>query len=397
MGKDSMKKLLILNGSHSDVPLIKAGKKLGYYVITSGNRPDLLGHKYADEYVNCDFSKPELVYETFKDFGLDAVCACSNDFGAISVAYLAEKLGLPGHDTYENALILHHKDKFKVFSKKNQIHTPIAEGFSTIDDAKNFEVNCTYPMIVKPIDLTGGKGVTRVENKDEYNKAVNYAFSMSPSKRIVVEPFIEGTHHSFSTFLVNKKVVAYYSDNEYELFNPFLVSTSAGPATDVDKVKDILISDAEKIADLLDLVDGVFHYQYILSTSGEPYILEITRRNSGDQYCVPVEHSTGIPWAEWIVRAECGMSCESFPVGSKQRIWGGRHCLQADKEGIIKEICISDEIKDNIYASFMWGGVGTSINNKLVDKVGILFLEYKSQEEMIDKTNRIKELVKVKI
>ena len=44
------KKLLILNGSHSDIPLIQAGKALGYYVITTGNNPDLIGHQYSDEY-----------------------------------------------------------------------------------------------------------------------------------------------------------------------------------------------------------------------------------------------------------------------------------------------------------------------------------------------------------
>ena len=45
------KRLLILNGSHSEIPLIQEAKKLGYYVITSGNAPELIGHTYADEYV----------------------------------------------------------------------------------------------------------------------------------------------------------------------------------------------------------------------------------------------------------------------------------------------------------------------------------------------------------
>lgn len=391
-----MKKLLILNGSHSEIPLILAGKKLGYYVITGGNRPDLIGHKYSDEYVNCDFSDPELVYNTFKDKGLDAVCSCANDFGAITAAYLSDKLGLPGHDTYENALLIHHKDKFKAFAAKKNVPTPAAKSFDDIEAAVSSKTIWQYPIMVKPVDLTGGKGVTKVDNEDEYEKAIEKAFKMSRKKTIVAEEFVEGSQHSFSTFLVNKKVIAFYSDNEYSDFNRFLVSTSGGPATDVDFVKDILISEAEKIASALNLHDGVFHYQYIMSKDKKPHILEITRRCSGDMYPVPVQHATGIPWAEWIVRAECGMDCGDLASGQyTQKIFGGRHCIMGEKEGTVKSVLIADELRNNIYEQFMWGGEGSLIADHTVDKIGILFLEFSSEQEMLDKCKRIRYLVKI--
>ena len=390
----TMKKLLVLNGSHSDIPLIKAGKKLGYYVITSGNRPDLIGHKYADEYIGCDFFFFFEMYQTFRDKGIDAICSCSNDFGAITAAYMCEKLGLGGHDDYETALTIHHKDRFKEFAAKHGLHTPRAVSFSDLDKALEYEPE-SYPAMVKPIDLTGGKGITKVYDREGYIEAVKTAFTRSPSKRIVTEPFIEGTQHSFSTFLVDGRVAAYFSDNEYSYKNKYLVSTSAGPATNVDKARDILISDAEKTASLLGLCNGVFHYQYIMSQSGEPYILEITRRCSGDIYPEPVEHATGIPWAEWIVRAECGMPCDDFPKNAVQSKFCGRHCIMGDKNGVVKEIYISDEIKDNIYSEFSWFKKGIRINDYMVDKVGILFLEYKSEAEMLDKVSRINDLIKI--
>ena len=58
-----MKRLLILNGSFSEITLIQAAKKLGYYVITSGNNPQLIGHKYADEYIPADYSDKEAVLQ----------------------------------------------------------------------------------------------------------------------------------------------------------------------------------------------------------------------------------------------------------------------------------------------------------------------------------------------
>lgn len=391
-----MKKLLILNGSHSEIPLIQAGKKLGYYVITSGNRPDLIGHKYSDEYVDCDFSDPKMVLNIFKDKGLDAVCSCANDFGAITSAYLSEKLGLPGHDSLESALIIHHKDKFKSFAAKNNVPTPAARSFTDMNAAMNDKTLWKYPIIVKPVDLTGGKGVTKVDDQSGYENAVKNALDMSRQKTIVIEEFIEGTQHSFSTFLINRKVTAFYSDNEYSDYNPFLVSTSGGPATNIDLVKDVLISEAEKIATVLNLHDGVFHYQYIMSRDKKPYILEITRRCSGDMYPVPVQHATGIPWAEWIVRAECGMNLSKYAARqSEQKIYGGRHCIMGDREGIVKSVLISDELRENIYDQFMWGGEGSVITNRLTDKIGILFFEFSSEQEMLDKCGRIRSLVKI--
>lgn len=388
-----MPKILILNGSHSDIPLIKAAKKIGYHVITSGNRPDLIGHRYADEYIPGDFSDMEKMCLVAENNKVDAICSCSNDFGAISASYVAEKLGLPGHDPYETTLVLHHKDRFKQFARKHDIPTPLAESYTECSKALEMIEAIKYPVMVKPIDLTGGKGVTKVESRGEYEEAVKKAFNMSPAGHIVVEPFIKGTHHSFSTFLVDKKVAAYYSDNEYSFASPFLVSTSAGPANSVEKVSDELIAVSEKIARILDLRNGVFHIQYILSEDERPYILEITRRCSGDLYSLPVEHSTGIPWAEWIVRTECGMSCDDFPKGAKQKIMGGRHCIIGNRNGELKGIYISPEIEGNIYGDLIWWENTRRIDNYLVDKVGIVLLEYNDREDMLHKTENIMDYI----
>lgn len=388
-----MKKILILNGSHSDIQLIQEAKKLGYYVYTTGNRPDLIGHKYADEYVFGDFSDPELIYNLFKDKGLDAVCSCANDFGAITAAYLAERLGLPGHDSYETTLTLHHKDRFKKLVAELDIHTPKASWFETPEQA--LSQTPVFPVIVKPIDLTGGKGISRADNPEEYETAIRTAFERSKQKRIVVEPFISGTQHSFSTFIVNKKVASFFSDNELSYLNPYLVSTSGGPARDIEKYQHILIEDAEKLAELLNLRDGILHCQYLLSEDGMPHILEYTRRCSGDWYSEPVQHATGIPWAEWIVRSECGLPCGDFPKGRKQTKFCGRHCIMGDHNGKVKDLYISDELRPHIYDSIEWWQPGYELTNYLADKIGILFLEYDSEEQMNDILSRITDLVKI--
>ena len=85
------KKLLILNGSHSEIPLIKSAKSLGFYVITTGNYPKLIGHQYSDEYWFADYSDKGAVLDIAKKLNVDAVCSCANDFGIITASYVSKR------------------------------------------------------------------------------------------------------------------------------------------------------------------------------------------------------------------------------------------------------------------------------------------------------------------
>ena len=110
-----MEKVLILNGSLSEIPLIEKAKQLGYYVVTSGNDPTLIGHSYSDEYIAADYSDKEAILDLVRSNDIDRIVSCANDFGVITSCYVAEKMDWPGHDTYENALTLHQKDRLKEF------------------------------------------------------------------------------------------------------------------------------------------------------------------------------------------------------------------------------------------------------------------------------------------
>lgn len=389
------KRLLILNGSHSDIPLIQSAKRLGFYVITSGNNPRLIGHCYSDEQRFADFSDPDAVLDVAKQLRVDAVCSCANDFGIISASYICEKLHLPGHDAYETTRILHQKDLFKKFALDHDIPTPFAESFNRQEDAVAALGKRRFPLIVKPVDLSGGKGVSVVCAPEDGEAAVRLSFTSSRAKRIVMEDYVSGTQHSFSTFIVNGRVVFYFSDNEYSYLNPFLVSTSAAPAVNVGDVAGELIRVTEKMASLLSLKDGIFHIQYIYQNR-QAHILEITRRCSGDLYPYPVDRATGLDWAGWIVKAEAGQDCSDFP-GVEQKGYCGRHCIMAPRNGTIRQIVIDPRIEANIYDRLIWSGRGDRINNYLEDKTGIVMLKYNSMDEMLEKSAQLHQLIHIEI
>ena len=311
-----MKKILIPNGRFHDVPLILEAKKLNLYVICSGNDSNNIGYKFCDEYSPADFSDPEAMLKIAVDKKIDYICSNCHDLGYLSSCYVAEKLNLPGHESYEVAKSLLQKDLYKILVDELQLHSPIGKSFSDINSALDFcRQSENFPLIVKPPDLGGGQGITKIDSIEKAESAIKLAFDNSRKKTIVIEKFVEGTAHSFNAFIVNQRVVNWYSDNEYEFFDiPNKISTSASPADKIELVKDILIEDTNKIAAKLNLPDGLVHSQYILDSKNRPWILEVTRRMSGDWYAEPESRATGIDWVKYIVRAQIGMDCSDFPA-----------------------------------------------------------------------------------
>ena len=379
--KIEMKRVLILNISHNELRMINALKELGYYVIGTGGVPGLIGEKHVDEYIKADYSDKELMLLLAIDKKVDAVCACCNDFGVLSAAWVAEKLGLPGHDSYENAMILHHKDLFKKFARKNGIQTPLAVYFDNIPEAKMWLGKAIYPIIIKPVDLTGGKGVHRADNFSEAVKAIEDAFVLSRAKHIVIEPFIEGTQHAICTFLRNQKVIAVGSNNEYSFENPYKVEIDTYPADNIYVVQSFLVSQIEKMAQILHLNDGIFHMQYRMKDD-QPWIIEPMRRILGNLYGIPCEGLNNLNWDMWQAKAYCGDDLSEFPKNVSQSGYWAYRTVMCRRNGMVKGIHVDESIRKYIFDEFMTWKKGDIIENHLSESLGFYFMKFDSKEEM---------------
>lgn len=386
----------MLTATEQDMPFILAAKKLGYYVITTNNRPDYSGHRWGDEYVYADFSDYDRMIELCKQLNIDAISWATSDACALVACYIGEKLGLKGHDTFENGQIIHLKDKFKEFATKYDIKTPRSYYFENSDDAKNHASNEMFPLIVKPVDLAGGKGVSVAYSMEDYIRAVDFAFEKSFKKRIVVEPFIEGTLHSLNTFIVDQKVRAYCTANDYSYKNKYMTNSGISPADNWQKAIKVLIPETEKIAKSLGLVDGQLHMQYIMR-NGEPFIIEMMRRNIGNFWSSMINDAAGVNWAEWCIRAEAGLDCHSIPYNKEPQGFYGYHMIQADKNGILKNIEIDPEFQKYVYQTIMWENQGHEITDFMYEKLGNILFHFDTEIEKEKYMPHINELVKVTV
>ena len=425
------KKLLILGGGHAEIPLIKAAKELGWYVISTGNNRDGLGHPYADRTVFADFSDKEAMLELARAEGVQAVCSGCNDFALLSTVYVCEKLGLPGHDSYATSLEIHHKDKYRALAERLGIPTPRAK---VVRNAQEFEeavagtrsaeiesaeiesagiesagiksAGLAFPIIVKPVDLTGGKGIHRATNLEEARAAYADAANRTREDHVVVEEFVQGTNHGFSAMLVKGKVAFAFADNEQYYINKYMVSGANTPGTSGARTLEMLRDYSERIARELHLVDGILHIQFIERADGTPFIIEICRRPPGDLYIKFVKYATGVDYPKFIVMAETGEDISAMEDSPTRGYWL-RHCIMADREtgertgtgdtckGIVRDVVFDPEIQGNIVEKFLWHKPGEIVADKLIYKAGIVFFRFESLAEMEDKTSRMTGLARL--
>lgn len=166
------KKILLLGGDNLLLPVIKAAHELGCYVITVDYLPDNVAHKYSDEYQYASTTDKEAVLEIAKKCHIDGILTFT-DSGVVTAGYVAHELGLPSPGPYESIQILQNKGRFRQFLAEHGFNVPKAKSYTDIDMALDEKEIWKYPVIVKPVDSAGSKGVTKVESPELLKEAIS--------------------------------------------------------------------------------------------------------------------------------------------------------------------------------------------------------------------------------
>jgi len=370
-----MKRMLILGGSHRDIPLIKASQELGYFVITLGDRDYYLGHNYANKAIKINFNDLDAVKKVIKDENIDYLIPGSGEESYLNTVKLSHELNIGNFDSLETAKLVHNKWKFKKFCLENSIAVP--KGF--LYNAKNNLDNLAFPVVVKPTNLSGGRGVEIVKNQDELHKVIEK--SKIYSDELFLEEFVDGTLIAYSVFLQDQKITYRFIGADETYLNKYLITT-AYPINIDEKIEIILKNNIEKLSRLLQLVNGMFHLQVLIKNK-IPYIIDVTRRIPGDLYPDLIEYCDGVRYSKAVVQSYLGKKIDKEFNIQKEQNFVIRHCIMPKKNGIYKDIFIDDIIKEKVISKFDLIQKETKIDNFLHTQLAIVFIKLNTKNEFI--------------
>ena len=395
-----MKRLLMLGGSTSQVCAIKKAKEMGHYVIICDYLPNNPGQYVADEFYQISTTDKEAVLKLARSLNLDGVVCYASDPAAPTAAYVCEKLGLPTNP-YNSVVILSNKDLFRNFLREHGFHVPTAYSYSDLDSLLADQNKFDYPVMVKPVDCSGSKGINKIYSSDDLVYAYNDAMKYSRCKKIIVEKFIEkkGYQVSGDGFSVDGQFVfrcfgnEFYSNNGIKEYVPL---GECWPSVLDESIQQKIHNEIQRLITCLNMKTGAYNIEVILDKDDNVYILELGARNGGSLIPQITQYATGVDMVEYTIKAALNDDCSSLKMKNVEGYWSN-YMVHSTKSGVLKEIYLDDEIKDNFieYQTDFKTGDEVSAFENSGHALGTMVFKYKSQEEMFNKISRLTDLVKV--
>lgn len=396
-----MKKLMLLGGMRYLVPVIEAAHKLGVYVITCDYLPNNIAHKYSDEYCNVSILEKDKVLEKAKELKIDGILSFACDPGVVTAAYVAEKMGLPSSGPYESVEILQNKGKFRKFLTENNFNVPVAKQYTDIETALNDTEMFNWPVIVKPTDSAGSKGVTKVEEKDKLKDAINYALKFSHSNEFIIEDFLEkvGDSSDCDSFSIDGKLkFVSFSAQKFDenCENPYTPAAFTWPASISKAHQEELINEIQRLLKLLDMKNSIYNIETRECTNGKAYIMECSPRGGGNRLAEMIRYMTGVDMITNIVKSALGMELDVIEQKEIKDNWA-EIILHSEKEGTFEKLWISDEISSNIVENDLWIETGTHVGgfSGANEAIGTMVLKFDSEIQMNNILNNQNNYIKV--
>lgn len=306
-----MKKLMILGASYSQVPLIRAAKKLGFHTITASIPGDFPGFAEADEFCYADISKQEQVLEYARKLQIDGITTCCLDTGVPAIGYVCEKMGLKG-PSYEAACCSTNKWEMKKAFEREGVSTARFRLVKNQEDLEKALQELTFPVIVKAVDLMGSRGIFRSNTKEE--AISNYSKTMEATGKdyCLVEEFIEGTIFGTEAMLQDGELVFMLPNgiDAYQGYTPTPVGHSV-PLEHIDQLSPQISREVLKAVRALGFDNCPVNCDLILK-EGKVYMIEITARAGAT--CLPelVSIYYGIHYYEVIAMLAMGLDVRAL-------------------------------------------------------------------------------------
>jgi biotin carboxylase len=381
-----MKKILLLGAMQMHIPLIKRAKQRGIYVITCDYIPENEGHKYADEAYYESTTDNDAVKRLAISLNVDAILTFNSDPAALTAASVAAKLGLPNSNV-DAVRIMSEKDLFRTYLYKNGFNTPNFGSYENFSDLQQNIDAFTFPVILKPVDSSGSKGVTIVQSKKTLDTDFAIALTYSRCKRIIVEEFIQtkGPQIHGDAFIRDGMIdFIYLGDHHFDReINNLVPYSTTFPSQHMPTDIQLVEREVQRFITEVGFKQGGINIEARISLDdGKVYLIEIGPRNGGNFTPIIIEYATGYNFIDAALNAALGMNNTVQDVNKKG--YFAYLVLHSDREGILKSINISKELEAYVLEKHIYLHVGDIVKSfrGANAAIGVLLVQFPSLSEM---------------
>ena len=384
--------LLLLGGAHHQVCAIETAHRLGYRTVLCDYLPDNPGQYAADVFHQVSTTDRERVLEIARAERIDGVLSYGSDVALPTAGYVAETLGLPTNPL-SSIEALSEKGAFRATLKRLGLPCPGFVTFgsqSSVDSVSSLVKQLHFPIIVKPTDSSGSKGVTVLCTADESSlaDAIRAAADFSRNGQLVTEEFVEQAFPHIiggDIFVLDGEVVFWglmgaIRDESLGGLVPVGEAYPCGlPARVEQRVRDVL----QALVTGLDLRFGEMNVEVLIGPDETPYIIELAGRAGGNMIPLQLRDVSGIDLVEASVR--CAMGDRPSSVGfDTADVAMATYMLHASESGSLVAVEYDEPLRQHIYREELFvepGGHVEQLTNSS-QNVGIVYLRFDSPQQM---------------
>ena len=315
------KNLAIIGASYLQLPLIEKAKEMGYTTHVFAWAANDVGEQAADYFYPVSIVEKEQILEICREIGICGICSIASDLAVVAVNYVSEKLGLSGN-TIESTARCTNKHEMRKAFEKNGDPSPksvLVDGNTELD-----KLDFGYPVIVKPTDRSGSRGIFKIEKQEDLKPAVLSAVEQSFGKQALIEEYAGGQEYSVEHISYKGKHHFLALTLKHTTGAPNFIETGHMQPAPVDadtleRVKAVI----DHALDTLGVENSASHAEVKIDTDGTIRIIEIGARMGGD--CIGselVRYSTGYDFIKMVIQVACGEEpdftqvCEPIAVES---------------------------------------------------------------------------------
>ena len=299
------KKLLILGAGNAQIDLIEYAKGLGLEVHACSYTSTDKGVPLADAFAEINIVDSDKIEDYVKANGIDYIYSVGSDIAVPTFCRMAESLGMFSFVSGKTAEICCNKHLMReALGADNRFNVPFAV-CETLDEARNADF---YPLMIKPVDSQGQRGVFRAESFGELEAYFDRAKAHSRCGKVILEKFISGSEVSVNAYVKDGEVIfSMLSDRESFANFPggiikahHLPSVFEGTPTH-EKICELV----RETVKALDIENGPVYFQIKVS-EGHPFLIEVTPRLDGCHMWRLIKEYCGVDLLDMTVRQLLG-------------------------------------------------------------------------------------------